>query len=108
MNPDSFSQLKRSAGLLAARLATGLCGLAATLLLGFIWFNDQDSVSVYRLETMSMQHMLPRSIAEAADIIEHCHVEAHVAPGMSMVTLKVDVCGQFQFFYLRQHTQRTA
>ena len=108
MNPDSFSQLKRYASLLAARLATGLCGLAAILSLGLIWISNQDGVSVYRLETMNTQHMLPRSIGEAADIIERCHVEAHVAQGMSMVSLRVDVCGQFQFFYLRQQAQRMA
>ncbi|HTD03670.1 hypothetical protein [Undibacterium sp.] len=108
MNRNFPSQLKRSAKLLAARLATGLCGVLAALLLGFSWLDNQDTVSVYRLEISGLGHAVPLTIGEALAALGDCHLSASIAPRLTTVTLRVDLCGQFQFYYFRQHASRIA
>ena len=108
MNPNLPSQLKRSAKLLAARLATALCGSLAALLLGFLWVGNQDAVSVFHLEMTGLEHARPKTLVQAMQAVGNCHVEANIAPGLATVTLRVDVCGQLQFYYFRQHAQHFA
>ncbi|MFZ6647140.1 hypothetical protein ACO0LO_15555 [Undibacterium sp. TJN25] len=108
MNPLSSSQLKRTATQLAIWAGTGLCGVAAALMLGVLCLGDQDTISVYHLQISELAHGVPGSLSEAVQAAANCSVEASIGPGLSSVAVKVDLCGQVQFFYVRQHARRFA
>lgn len=88
--------------------ATGLCGALAAALLALTWAGNQDSISVYRLDIAERGHLSPSTVSEAMEAVAHCRVEASIAPRLATVTLRVDVCGQLQFYYFRQQAQHFA
>ncbi|MES2068775.1 MAG: hypothetical protein V4488_00405 [Pseudomonadota bacterium] len=108
MNRNLPTQLKRYAKLLALWAATGVCGILTALLLTFFWASNQDTVSVYHLQ-VSEQHTGPWSLKTAMAAMvatRNCNLEASVSPGMTSVSLKLDMCGPVRFYYFRQHTKR--
>lgn len=106
MNRNLPTQLKRYAGLLTLWVATGVCGVLTALLLTFFWVSNQDTVSVYHLQVSEQQHAGPWSLRTAMAAAGNCNLEANVSPGMTSVSLKLDLCGQVRFYYFRQHAKR--
>ncbi|WP_394780437.1 hypothetical protein [Undibacterium sp.] len=108
MNRISSSQLKRTARQLAIWAGTGLCGVTAALILSVLCLGDQDTVSIYHLQISELAHGVPGSFSEAVEAAGNCSVQASIGPGLSSLALKVNLCGQVQFFYVRQHAHRFA